>query len=126
MHEPVHLPRRAQRLPAAHVEGKVAFHPLRLVDLSDIGARMETDVWLAVGREYVLRLDDPPFQIPGRVVWARLLTLDGGRPVFEAGLEFAECSPAARQQLTRLMAALAVRAGADAATGGAAAGSRPA
>ena len=126
MLEPDHLPRRAERLAAAHIEGRVVFHPLRLVDLSDIGARMETDVWLAVGREYVLRLDDPPFQIAGRVVWAKLLTLDGGRPVFEAGLEFTDCSPAARQQLTRLMIRLAGRVGAVPAVAGSAAESRPA
>jgi hypothetical protein len=108
-------PRRAERFHAGDTRGNIAFRPFRLIDLSDIGARIETTAWVAPGREYLLRVDDPAFQISGRVAWARVKRFDPatGAAVFEAGLEFGEPSPAARAELTRLMARLTVRVPSD-------------
>jgi hypothetical protein len=69
---------------------------------------------MAPGSHYLLSIDDPPFQITGRVVHARLLRIErsagSGRPVFEAGLDFEAARPAARQQLANLMRRLAALA----------------
>ena len=107
--------RRAERVPAGDTRGNIAFRPFRLIDLSDIGARIETAARVEPGREYVLRIDDPSCQVSGRVVWARVVRFDPttGATVFQAGLEFGEPSPAARAQLTRLMARLSAHVATD-------------
>jgi hypothetical protein len=96
---------------AAHLGDRLGELPLRLIDLGDTGARVETSAWLAPGNYYLLRIDDPPFRITGRVVHARLLRVDsaaeGIRPVFEAGLDFEDAWPAARNALAQLMQRLA-------------------
>jgi hypothetical protein len=107
--------RRAhERLDAAEVPATVAFNqPLRLLDLSESGARVETNEWLAPGRRYNLRIGSPPLQLSGMVVRSMLVRVDagpdGGRPFFEAGLSFDGASAPVRQQLVALMSRLANR-----------------
>lgn len=110
--------RRHRRLSArqvpAQLTDRLGDRPLRLIDLGDTGARVETAVWLTPGHHYLLRIAEPAFQITGRVVHARLLRVepgpDGIRPVFEAGLDFDDAWPAARHELARLMRTLAAMA----------------
>ena len=106
--------RRSLRLPTPGMLATLAAERVRLLDLGDTGARVETRQWLAPGRTYVLRFDDPDFRIAGRVAHARLARLereDGGlRPVFEAGFDFAAAPFAARELLGGVMARLAATA----------------
>ena len=107
--------RRVERLPAGDTRGNIAFRPFRLIDLSDIGARIETVAWVAPGRDYLLRIDNPSCQISGRVAWARLLRFEAATraALYEVGVEFSEPSATARAQLTRLMVQLSARAPSD-------------
>jgi hypothetical protein len=110
--------RRHPRLPAtdvrAQLRDRIGARPVRLIDLGDTGARVETLVWMTPGTHYLLSIDEPAFQITGRVVHARLLRVErsagGSRPVFEVGLDFEAARPAARQQLAGLMRRLAALA----------------
>jgi hypothetical protein len=104
--------RRSPRYPATDVPARLALQPLRLIDLGDTGARIETSAWLAPGRRCMLTIGDLPLPIGGRIVRSRVIRVepapDGLRPVFEAGIEF-DASPAGRPQLEALMARLAAR-----------------
>lgn len=98
------------RHPAGHVPAKLRFnHPLRLLDLSSGGARVETTEWLAPGRRYALRIgSDPELQLDGEIVRCALVRIDGaaGSVVYEAGVRFGPLSEATRTQLDRLLATL--------------------
>lgn len=103
--------RRSPCAPDVGILATLAAEAVRLLDLGDGGARVETRQWMAPGRTYVLRFDEPAIRIEGRVAHARLARLereDGGlRPVFEAGFDFAGAPREARAQIAELMARLA-------------------
>jgi hypothetical protein len=104
---PVPDRREHSRIPA-ELHGRIGFAPARFLDLSARGTRLETKEWLAIGQRCTLRLGDPPFQLPARVVHCRLArldqTADGARAVYEAGLVFDVLSS---QQVDHLLASLA-------------------
>jgi len=82
---------------------------IRVLDLSFAGALVETDSWLALEREYPLRLE-PGIQLTALVVrcsFARVeSTADGPRNVYRAGLLFSPPSDHVRQQLILLLRSL--------------------
>src|SRR6185436_10335740 len=82
---------------------------LRVLDLSFAGALVETDSWLALDREYPLRLE-PGIHLNALVVRCSLArvesTTDGPRNVYRAGLLFARPSDHVRQQLVLLLRSL--------------------
>jgi hypothetical protein len=115
MYEPER--RRSERFTAENIPARLALQPLRLIDLGDTGARVETAAWLAPGRRCVLSIGDAGLQLNARITRARLVRVepapDGVRPIFEAGIEFESLSVATRQELGRWMAGLAATARAD-------------
>jgi len=82
---------------------------IRVLDLSFAGALVETDSWLALDREYPLRLE-PGIHLNALVVRCSLArvesTSDGPRNVYQAGLLFAPPSDHVRQQLILLLRSL--------------------
>ena len=82
---------------------------IRVLDLSFAGALIEADTWLALEREYPLRLE-PGIQLTALVVrcsFARVeSTADGPRNVYRAGLLFSPPSDHVRQQLILLLRSL--------------------
>ena len=100
-----------------HPRVTVGVHPgrlglsgsIRVLDLSFAGALVETDSWLALDREYPLRLE-PGIHLNALVVRCSLArvesTSDGPRNVYQAGLLFAPPSDHVRQQLILLLRSL--------------------
>ena len=105
-----HGPEKRQHLryATAGLAGRLNFAPSRVVDLSFGGALVETHDWFGIGHRVTLRVAEPPLQLPGLVVRARLIRIDpvDGRPIYQAALRF-EDAPGARQQLAGLIATLA-------------------
>jgi hypothetical protein len=99
--------RRHQPRYTAGLDSRINFSPSRILDLSFVGALMETREWLSLGHRCTLRVADPPIQIPARVVRCRLVRVDpgDGRPIYEAGLSF-DAAPTLRLQLVGLVGTL--------------------
>ena len=100
--------RSEPRHAAATVPARLRFnHPLRLLDLSASGARVETPEWMAPGRRYTVRVGaEPALRLAGHVTRCALVRVDddgdGGRAVYEAGLSFDAVPDATRAQLRAL------------------------
>jgi hypothetical protein len=115
---------RAPRLsldgPTVVVPAKLRFnHPLRLLDLSSTGARVETPEWLAPGRRYTFRVGiERELELQGDVVRCAVVRVeddaDGGRVVYEAGVRFAGMGEPAYAQLEVFLESLAGRPATDA------------
>lgn len=109
---------RARRIdltdrPAA-VPARLRFNqPLRLLDLSLTGARVETSEWLAPGRRYTIRLGvEPELHLHGDVVRCALVRVDadpeGARAVYEAGVSFHGLNESSLRHLDAIIAGLDV------------------
>jgi hypothetical protein len=104
--------RSQARRSAAELPATVGFNqPLRVLDISATGVRVETSEWLAPGRRYSLRLGRPPLQVSGLVTRSMLVRVEqrdsGCHPIFEAGLSFDGAATPTSEQLAQLMARLA-------------------
>jgi hypothetical protein len=95
-------PRRAARLtiPASLRDGDLAHHPVHILDLSRLGARIRHQALLHDG--VVCYLDLSPalgaLRLTGQVVWTRLQrteqTVEGDRQShYESGIEFTSLTP---------------------------------
>ena len=107
--------RSEPRHPAAAVPARLRpNHPLRLLDLSASGARVETLEWMAPGRRYSFRLGpERHLQLAGHVTRCALVRLDddadGGRAVFEAAIALDAVAAVDRARLRVLLETGSVR-----------------
>lgn len=112
-------PRQAQRFHAGRVAFRSARLNARLLNLSAVGAAIETTDRPRIGAEVLCELEDEQTValIPGEVRWCRLgrtASDDGGDvvPVYRAGIEFVDGTP--RNLLRILRAAGLQRSGGEA------------
>jgi hypothetical protein len=103
--------RRQTRRPAGGLAGRVGFtQPLRLLDLSQQGARVRTAEALAPGRRYHFQVGG--LHLTAAVARCALVALEpdeeGARPVFEAGIAFEPLAAAQRRQLRQVLGAIRV------------------
>lgn len=104
--------RRIRLQPAA--EGHLSHFPVRVVDLSSSGARVEHDMPLAFhpGKHYVLEFtcDGDNFRIDCTVARARLEMGASGRLVYASGVHFADVDEPTLERLWGLIGWLAMDA----------------
>lgn len=74
------------------------FRPLSVSDLSSCGARVETGDALRVGsiRAFRLNLGDQTVVLKGRIMHARVRTLDNQQVLYTSGVEFVDVTPSAQ------------------------------
>jgi hypothetical protein len=92
--------RDSERVPVpAQVTGEVTmFHPMTILDISDLGAQIETDFKLPLEglHDFRLSLGTRSVVVKGRIVHCQIGELRDGSVLYRTGVEFVELSPHAQ------------------------------